>query len=143
MNTYLEQFWKWSNRTFDEYARIGMNQNKGEYEDQFPLFDEMIAYARTVVDNVVTDDSDLDDLLTIMALDNEAETVLDYVEGNSTADQFDKIIALGLKHVQPHARWQIAELLYRRKPKNYMELLYVLSQDEHPSVRQRAQNYIH
>ena len=76
MNTYLEQFWKWSNRTFDEYARIGMNQNKGEYEDQFPLFDEMIAYARAVVDDVGTDDSDLDDLLTIMALDNEAETVL-------------------------------------------------------------------
>ena len=65
MNTYLNQFWTWSNRTPEVYARIGMNQKQGEVEDLFPLVDDMISCAQTIVCDGVTDDSSIDDLLTI------------------------------------------------------------------------------
>lgn len=38
----------------------------------------MISYAKKIVDKNPTEQKDLDDLLTILALDNEAEEILDF-----------------------------------------------------------------
>lgn len=57
-----------------------------------------------------------------MALDNESESVLDYFEDNSSEEQLQKIIEQGVSHLYSNARWQISELLYRRKPENYQNI---------------------
>ena len=142
MCTYLEKFWQWSKLTPEEYAQNGMRQKNGEFEDSFLLFDEMIAYAYAMIDTSITDLSEIDDLLTILALDNEEECVLDYITEHSSKVQLDRIIARGLFHAQPNARWQIAELLSRRKPEKYLDFLQVLANDEHSVVRQRALHLI-
>lgn len=142
MNSLLEQFWKWSNKTPEEYATHGMNQNKGEFEDNFPLFEDLLEYSKELVDNNTLDCFLIDDLITIMALDNESESVLDYIENNSSQEQLQKIIEQGVSHLYSNARWQISELLYRRKPKNFQSYLFKLSTDKNSYVRKRAQNCI-
>ena len=73
MHDLLKDFWKWANKSSEEYGKSGMNQNKGEFEDDFPLFENLITYAKTIVDNNEIEPNLIDDLLNIMALDNESE----------------------------------------------------------------------
>ena len=142
MNNLIQQFWDWAGKTPDEYARVGMNQNKGEFEDDFPMFNELLFLARNIVDNDVLDDDVLGELLVVMALDDEGENTLDYIEERSSDEQLERIIKLGMAHFQPNVRWQLAELICSRKPNNYYEYLLILSNDEHYYVRQRAKNLI-
>ena len=138
----LKQFWKWSKKTPEEYAVNGMDQNKGEFEDDFPLFEDLLSYSKEIVNNNILDCFRIDELITIMALDNESESVLDYIEDNSSEEQLQMIIEQGVSHVHSNARWQISELLYRRRPKNYQDYLFKLSMDKHSYVRNRTQNCI-
>lgn len=140
MKNILEQFWSWCKLSPHEYADVGMNQNKGEFEDDFPLFDEIISSSKEIIDSNILDLSTLNNLLSMMALDNESETILNYIEEHSSNEQLNKIIELGIYHLQPHARWQIAELLYRRKPSDFILCLNVLSNDNHEYVKRRAKN---
>ena len=142
MHDFLKDFWKWANKSPEEYGKSGMNQNKGEFEDDFPLFENLITYAKTIVDNNEIEPNLIDDLLNIMALDNESENILDYIEDKSSDEQLKVIVKLGLLHLQYNARWQLAELLYRRRPENWKIHLNELSNDEHPYVRKRALNCI-
>jgi putative protease len=57
-------------------------------------------------------------------------------------NQLKVIVKLGLLHLQYNARWQLAELLYRRRPENWKIHLNELSNDEHHYVRKRALNCI-
>ena len=142
MNNILFAFWQWLKKTSEEYARQGLNQNKGEFEDDFPLFNELLAYAREIVDCNTLDSSAIEELVVIMGIDNECESILDYIEENASALQIEKIVEIGASHPQYHSRWQLAELLFRRKPLNYYEHLIKLSNDNHPYVRRRALNCI-
>jgi len=146
MNHLISQFWLWMERTIgksqEEYAKNGMNQNHGEFEDEYPLFEECITYAKYIVDSGTLETEKINDLLTIMAFDNESENVLEYIEEKSTGKQLQKIIELGVTHIQMGTRWQIAELIYRTNNPNAWELLNVLKNDSHKYVSQRANNCI-
>ena len=111
-------------------------------EDDFDHFVSLIAYAKEIINKNLLSVNDLDDLITIMALDHEAETVLEYIEKNSSNEQLEQIVSLGTVHLQPEARWQIAELIFRRKPQNDMNKLRFLAKDHDPYVKKRAQNCI-
>lgn len=142
MRELLTKFWRWHQITPEKYAQKGMNQNIGEFEDAFPEFDVLLKTAFSIVDYNINESADIYDLLTVLAIDNEAETVLEYIEENSSDEQLKTIVEIGIYHLQPQARWQVAELVYRRRPNGYLEYLSVLSNDHDSYVRTRTKNII-
>ena len=138
----LKQFWEWLPIPYEEYATNGTPQLHGSYEDEFPFFSELLSYAELIVEKEFVGDEYIDDLLTIMALDNETEYVLDLIETDSSNYQFQHIVSSGITHPLYNARWQLAELIYRRQPMQYDFYLQVLSSDSHPYVQKRAMNCI-
>lgn len=142
MVNLLQSFWNWLDINEDEYAHNGMLNSIHFDECSFPDFAELLAYAESIVDSNSLVHSEIHDLITIMAFDNESESILEYIEDNSTAIQTDKIIELGIANKHYHARWQIAELIYRKKGDSYINLLELLSTDSHPYVCKRAKNCI-
>ena len=140
MHYLLEQFWSWLPISYEEYANNGAPQSRGICEDDFPFFSDLLSYAELIVKKEFVDDAHIDDLLTIMALDNETEHVLEFIESNSSENQLQHIVSLGITHPLYEARWQLAELVYRRKPIRYDSYLQILSKDAHPYVQRRAMN---
>lgn len=84
MNSLLKHFWEWLPTSYEEYAVNGLSQLNGSFEDDFPLFSDLLAYAELIVKNEYIDNEHINDLLTIMALDNEAEHILELIEGDSS-----------------------------------------------------------
>jgi hypothetical protein len=142
MNKTLKDFWEWSKTPPESYAEYGFDKNSGVFEDDFPLFDELCEYAKKLVDNNSLELIAINDLLEILAIDNESENVIEYIEENSSEDQLNLIIANGIIHRFYHTRWQIAELIFRRQPDNAKEKISELLIDNHSYVRKRAKNLI-
>ena len=142
MCNWLDLFWEWSGMTPEKYSTEGMNQNKGKFEDEFPFFQELISYAIDLINNNALDEVSVDEIIIIMALDNECENVLEYIVDNSSDEQTKRIIEYGIGHSQYNARWQIAELIFRRRSTDFWRYLSKLSLDNHPYVRRRALNLI-
>ena len=80
------------------------------------------------------------DILTVMALDNETEDVLDYLVQHCPESKAKILVDVGMHHLLPNARWQLAEFLYRRRVDDFTTFLQRLSQDEDAYVRKRANN---
>ena len=140
MNNLLSQFWDWMPISYEEYAVNGISQLNGSYEDSFPLFSELLSYAELIIHSNLMDDEHIDDLLTILAIDNETEYVLDLIKSDSSNCQINRIVLCGVNHPLYHTRWQIAELIYHRKPSQHDFYLQKLSMDSHPYVKRRAMN---
>ena len=140
MSSLLKQFWDWLPISYEEYAAKGLSQLNGIFEDDFPLFSDLLSYAELIVKNEYIDNEHIDDLLTIMAIDNEAEHVLELIESDSSEKQLQYIISAGIKHPLYETRWQLAELICRRKPNNFDSLLQTLVDDSNPYVKKRAVN---
>ena len=96
MNIVLEKFWKWFGKTPEEHATCDIEYIYGNMEYDYPYFDELEKYAFKVVDNDIIEYDEIYDLITIMALDNESENVLDYIEDYSSNTQIEKIVEIGL-----------------------------------------------
>lgn len=142
MNELLKAFWEWLPVSYEEYASQGISQVSGSVEDDFPHFNELLACAEKIVKEDLTSADSIKDLLDIMAIDNEAESVLELIVEESSERQLNCIISVGMTHQLFEARWQLAELIYRRKPRGYEYLLFRLSEDTHPYVKKRASNCI-
>ena len=138
----LSKFWKWIGKTPEEYARDGLQYIHGRMEFDYPEFDAIMNCAMRIIDSGTMLHERIYMLLTIMALDNESEQVLDYAIDNCSEEQVSVIADIGLDHLQPNARWQLAELIYSRRPENFMQYLEKLSKDGHPYVSKRANNCI-
>ena len=130
-------FWTWAKTTPVEYAQNGLNA-KSEFE--FPLFEHLLDYAEKTCVKESVSKQEVDDVLTILALDNENEDLLSYMQKIPDAKRICLFIEAGIDHPQPSARWQIAELTYRVKPVKYIEYLQSLSADSDPYVRKRSNN---
>ena len=142
MHYLLKQFWEWLPVSYEEYSKKGITQIHGNYEDDFPKINELIEYGKKIVADNLTSDNYIDDLLTIMGIDNEAEEIMEYIEENSSDEQIKRLVSIGINHPLHDARWQVAELLYRRKPQRYAKFLEILSSDSDMYVRKRAMNCI-
>ena len=81
----------------------------------------------------------IDIFLTCMALDSEAEEILDACKTQGTDEFLEAIILCGINHPQSEARWQVCELLRRDIPDKYY-FLNILCNDVDPYVRKRANN---
>ena len=140
MNQNLIDFWKWANITPEDYANRGIPLTSDKAPFNYPLYDKLIAYAEQLLQNKNLTREELSDFLTIMALDNETEDILDYATDNATESQLQQILQYGMNFSQSEARWQLAELAYRRRPRGYLEYLRTLYRDTNSYVRKRARN---
>ena len=139
MNDVLKQFWIWLGIEPEFYAVNGIGCN-GKEECDFPDFMKLIVYAEEIVAKNIVSEEAINELLTILAIDNESENTLNYIVEHSTSEQLEVIISHGMTHLFFEARWQLAEILFRRKPTNYIDYLLFLSTDAHSYVKQRAGN---
>lgn len=133
----LSLFWSWAGYDARNFSTDGFTYADEKEPFYFPGLSEMrkLCYE---CENGILSEKEAEDYLTCMALDNEEEYILDHC-AECAPDEFILTIAqASLNHTQWHARWQIAELLGRRKIPQWEVLLYRLSQDSHPYVRQRA-----
>ena len=118
MNRILMDFWKWANITPEEYAIKGIPLTDEKAPFNYPLYDKLITYAERLLQNKKLTEEELSDFLTIMALDNETEDILDYATDNATEAQLQQILQYGMNFSQPEARWQLAELAYSESVQN-------------------------
>ena len=130
----------WIGKNPEQYATDGLEYVYDHMEFDYPGFEALKRLAMEIVNNDSRFDEDICNLLTVLALDNEGANMLYYIEENSSEEQLRKIIKLGIAHLQPEARWQLAEIIYQRRPPNYKNYLTKLSNDNHPYVRKRASN---
>lgn len=140
MNYILSKFWQWAEITPKEYATNGIPLTSEKAPFNYPLFDQLVGYAKQLLMHKELTKEELSDFLTIMALDNETEDVLDFATDNATESQIQQILQFGVKFPQFEARWQLAELAYRRKPNRYLEYLNILYHDSNDYVKKRAGN---
>lgn len=137
----LNRFWEWINLTPQLYATASRAQGAQDLNEYlFPSWEKMISEAFHLIDKSPEDERAIDAILTAMAIDNEGEGILDYIAQNGSEMFINKFIELGVAHGQPHARWQCAELIRRRKPSNGERMLLRLMLDPDDYVRKRAQN---
>lgn len=142
MNKMLENFWEWAGISPEEYARNGMDYRSEKQEFYYPQFEQLLAYTEEIIAKKYPTNEEIEDLLTIMALDNETENVLNILEEKLTEDSLICVIETGLYHLQPNARWQLSELIYRRRPTQCFKYLNQLATDSHYYVKQRAKNVL-
>lgn len=140
MNQNLIDFWKWADITPEDYANRGIPLTSDKAPFNYPLYDKLIAYAEQLLQNKNLTREELSDFLTIMALDNETEDILDYATDNATEAQLQQILQYGMNFSQPEARWQLTELAYRRRSREYLDYLWTLYCDTNSYVRKRAKN---
>ena len=138
LSEQLDEFWNWIGLSPKEYADL--ENKKGINEFHYPNFTELqeSAYEQVLLSN----EDAVDDILSALAIDNESENVLDYIIENASNEFVELIVQEGLYHIQREARWQIAELIYRRRPNNSLSALITLSSDKDSYVRKRAKNTI-
>lgn len=140
MNDLLIHFWEWFEIAPEQYSIEGAPQIYGHEEDDFPYFEQLLMCAQKIVDDNDLTEGAISDLLTIMAIDNESESVSEYIQENSSPKQLEQIVKIGIEHMQFNARWQLSEIIINRKPKGYFFYLDRLCHDDHPYVSSRAKS---
>lgn len=85
---------------------------------------------------------DMDCLLTMMALDDETEDVLDYLTAQGSPLLIVSLTYIGLHSIFPQARWQCAELIGRRSIPDRVALLRQYAKDRDAYVAKRAGNVL-
>jgi len=139
----LNNFWNWIHLTPQAYAAISRQQEAQELEEyMFPFWQTMMSETINLINDSPTNEETIDSILTVMAIDNEAENILDYIAQNGKESFICRLIEIGVEHLQPHARWQCAELIQRCKPVNGDTMLSKLLSDPDDYVRKRAQNVL-
>lgn len=137
LKTLLDEFWSWICLTPQEYAMESVNRDFEEY--MFPNWMEIMRVSKQTVTLALLDNDSLSSLLSAMAIDNEDENILDFVILKGTNQFIEKLIEIGVSHLQPHARWQCAEVIRRRLPENGRTILKKMQNDPVPYVAKRAQ----
>ena len=140
MNLLLKEFWEWFSMNEIDYAEKSSCGNFEKEEFFFPKFHEMISNVELTLEKKHFTDEEIENVLTIMALDNEGENVLDMLINKLSDEMTEKFAIEGIHHIQPNARWQIAVLIGRKRIRNCSYFLNMLANDDDEYVRQRAKN---
>lgn len=133
----LDLFWEWSKTTPEKYA---VQRKPGEWETDYPNWDAIYEATEYTLDHISSDADikfEIDQILTAMAIDNEVENILLLLETKTKI--IDEVILHGCKHIQPQARWQIAELIKRTHSNKHIEILIdMILNDNDNYVKRRA-----
>ena len=149
LQTMLNRFWIWAKTTPEEYAfrtsQEGCKQVKsslcnGQEPFDGPIFYDLRKQAIQTICATIVSEADLKAFLMVMALDNEDEDLLDFAIDSLSDEMIERIVNMGVNFPQKEARWQVAVLIRRRKPKGWELLLQLLQNDQDEYVRRRAMN---
>jgi len=116
----LAREWKWSNPRSES--------------DEYPYFDSIKRAIDGIVD--LNEPYEMDDLLFLLAFENESEYVLEKIEDNSLLAW--KLAETGVSYPDPEARWQIGVLLGGLGGDRAKKLLAQLCLDDDEYVRRRS-----
>jgi HEAT repeat protein len=136
IQTEILKFWHWAEKTPEEYSK---NRGNGEWEGLYPGWKELEKAIDEAIEklNVHFDQKTAELLIEALAIDNEAELVLEKIEEG--LQEKKKFIKLAMESIQPEARWQIAELLGRINLEEREEfLLKLITEDKDNYVQRRA-----
>ena len=140
LSNLLQEFWIWFGLSADQYALSGHGPKE---EFMFPEWSDLIRETKEAIKSENNNIEILNNILAVLALDNEREEILDYISEYSSVRYIQTLAKQSLTCNQAHARWQIAELIGRRKELNCKETLIALTQDKNPYVQRRANISLH
>lgn len=134
----LDLFWEWSKITPEIYSKLGWVNTEYEAEWEYPklatLYNETIMLL--VTGNKTNEDYNL--ILEVIAIDNEGGYILDECELYLTYNELELLIINGIKHIQPEARWQIAQLIGKIGTKEFDKYLLSMINDSHKYTQRLA-----
>ena len=137
LSSLIDCFWHWIQLSPNQYAELSRKRDLEEF--LFPQWNDLINETEKAICTLPSEEA-IDQILTVMAFDNECEDVLDYIVSNGTDAFIAQLLKIGVHYCQPHARWQCAELIRKRCPENGRKYLYELAKDPDEYVRKRAIN---
>jgi|APAra7269097501_1048564.scaffolds.fasta_scaffold00951_5 hypothetical protein len=133
----LKQFWKWAGISIHEYDIDEIKNSLEEF--MYPRWNELVKFACDAIEDLEKGDySQLNFILEVMALDNEEETVLIECENKLSKPSLDILIKTGFNFPLSTTRWQIAELIGRKRVNPWKEYLLDLINDKDKYVQRRA-----
>lgn len=138
LNNLLQDFWIWSDISEKEYSCLP-NASETVEPFFFPEFEAMQEKCHSLI-NTNMNEQQINDFLTCLALDEEEEVILDWCKDIADSWFLVQLSKAGCSHLQPDARWQIAELLRCRDIPQRYDILQHLCKDTNAYVRKRAQN---
>ncbi|RJE91290.1 HEAT repeat domain-containing protein [Paenibacillus sp. 1011MAR3C5] len=137
LKSELKQFWDWLGLSSQEYELLGTITNS--HESMYPRWDELIRLTCIAITNLeMGETSQIDLILEVMALDNEEEAILIECEEQLTNSGLNLLIEKGCSFPFRNARWQIAELIGRKKSREFENYLIALTNDDSKYVQRRA-----
>lgn len=134
----LNKFWNWSETNIESLAQFGWKNALEPFE--YPNWSELIEETKLAISNSSNSISNSvihNDILTVMALDNESEEILDYFDTFDFVG-LDRVIETAINHPLYEARWKIAELIGRKKDKALSPYLEILINDFNSYVARRS-----
>lgn len=140
LENYICSLWHWLEMTPYQYA-----EHHGKEPPQPYMFSEwrkMLDEAFSLIRQDWLSSIDMDCLLTMMALDDETEDVLDYLTAQGSPLLIVSLTYIGLHSIFPQARWQCAELIGRRSIPDRVALLRQYAKDRDAYVAKRAGNVL-
>lgn len=135
----LNLFWKWAE--MDEYSYSKCEIVKEFKEWQYPRWTILIELSLEVIGVIssgIKSKQLYNLLLTLIALDNESETILDECEVKLLDRSLDFLIQTVILHILPQARWQIAEIIGRKNNKLFTKYLLRFVEDSDKYVQRRV-----
>ena len=138
LENYIHNLWHWLKMTPRQYAECCGTGDPEPY--MFPEWEKMLDEVCSLIKRGGLFPADMDCLLTMMALDDETEDVLDCLTVQGDELLISVLTHAGLHSIFPQARWQCAELLGRRSIPDGMALLRQYANDRNAYVAKRARN---
>lgn len=133
----IQTFKAWANMTFPGRMPYEIG---GEWETEYNAWDTIVTAFEKVIKNSKPSeytDSQLAELVYIIARDNECETLAEFLSDDD--EWFVKICELTLQSQEPDAKWQLAIRLKEVKDKKQAGfLLEKFVQDDNEYVNRRA-----
>ena len=111
MKELLNDFWKWLGYSSDEYAAKGVNWQCPKEEFYYPNYEQLLVETKKKILQKKLSTNDLNEILTVMAIDNENEDIADFIIENMDAKNMSKLCEVGISHKQPNARIQLVKII--------------------------------
>lgn len=131
----INKFKQWVDCDLDYFIVYG-NKTDGQiycdFKDLIQITKEILKILN--IDNAYV----VNDILYVMAIDNETEDIMHYIIEYCNEKQLDIIVSNGYKHYLSSVRWQIAVIIGERNLIKYNNYLKLLQNDKNAYVRKRA-----
>lgn len=140
LNRELDEFWSWAGTTREAYER---NSSSFWIEDVclYPEWDKILRLTGELIADLETNpnsEAKIEAVLTVMALNNEDQDILDRCEEGLHGEAARQVIRRGAVFHAYETRWQIAEWIRRSGQAEWNGILEMLLKDDHNYVQRRA-----